>query len=210
VQPLFNTDIWYNTRIRQEISSATEKQYKASARILIYDIRNAYFSYMKAAELHNWLMEAKALSTEFVRVNESLLANDKVTADAFYRARAEDSRVDQEIAEAERLKAVSMGYFNYLTGRPADDPVTVDDSVTVTPPFGTVDDVIASALAGREELVQLDILRDAAAYGVKLYSAGRLPTLAAAADYGFQGEQYRFTGSDDYMLASRGFKMGPV
>jgi outer membrane protein len=202
VQPLFNTDIFFNAKIQKEMSSAGSKQYAASARRLVYEIRKAYFTYLKAEELYDWTLEAKKLSAEFVRVNESLMKNDKITAGGLFRAKAEDARVDQEISEALRMKMVSQSYFNYLVGKPAEDPVIASDTPGILSFFSSADQVAASSLQAREELGQLDFIKNAADYGVRLYSSEKLPTIAAAADYGFQGEQYRFTGDDDYMLAS--------
>jgi outer membrane protein len=201
-QPLFNTDIIYNARIRNKMAEANEIAIRLSSRKLVADIREAYFNYLKAAEVSEWLEEAKALSREFIRVNERLMENDQITADALYRARAEDSKVDQQMAEARQQKQVAASYFNYLTGRPEGSTIMINDTVSVIPSFSSLDEVVTSSMANREELIQLDILNEAADDNVQRNSLGKLPTLAAVADYGFQGEKYRFTGDYDYLLAS--------
>ncbi|MBN2480550.1 MAG: TolC family protein [Bacteroidales bacterium] len=201
-QPLFSTQLFYNIRIHREMSRADQKALEVSTRQLVTEIRNAYFSYLQSVELCSWLQEAKQLSDEFVRVNERLLENDKVTADALYRARAENSRTDQEIAESERDKQLARTYFNYLIGQSADSPILINDSIDIIQAFSTLDEVADAACSKREELGQIDILDEVADYSVRMSSANRLPTLFAAADYGFQGEDYRFTGEYDYFLAS--------
>ncbi len=201
-QPLFNTDLFYNTRIRRVLTTAKKKSLESSSRKLVAEIREAYFNYLKTEELNAWLEEAKRLSTEFVRVNERLLQNDKITPDVVYRAKAQDAMTDGEIVEARRQRQVACTYFNYLIGQPSDSPVAINDSVNVLPEFDSYEEMLSDALKNREELDQLEILGEASDYNIRMKSSGILPSLTAAAEYGFQGERYRFTGDYDYALVS--------
>lgn len=201
-QPLFNTDLYYNSRIRRVLTTAEKKSLESSSRKLIAEIREAYFNYLKTEELNAWLEEAKRLSIEFVRVNERLLENDKITPDVVYRAKAQDARTDGEIVEARRQRQVARTYFNYLIGQPSDSPVAINDSVDVIPEFDSYEELLSDALKNREELDQLEILGEASDYNVRMKSSGILPSLAAAAEYGFQGERYRFNGDYDYAMVS--------
>ena len=45
-QPLFNSQIFYNIKIRRELSSAEQKKVEVSTRQLVDDIRKAYFTYL--------------------------------------------------------------------------------------------------------------------------------------------------------------------
>lgn len=202
IQPLFNTDLFYNTRIRRVLTTAEEKSFESSSRKLVAEIREAYFNYLKTEELNAWLEEAKRLSTEFVRVNERLLENDKITPDVVYRAKAQDAKTDGEIVEARRQRQVAHTYFNYLIGQSSDSPVVINDSVDVLPEFDSFEDLLSDALKNREELDQLEILGEASDYNVRMKSSGILPSLVAAAEYGFQGERYRFNGDYDYAMVS--------
>ncbi len=201
-QPLFSTRLYYNLRIRKALSAADGQGMEVSTRQLVADIREAYLSYLKASEVFDWLNDAKQLSLEYIRVNERLLANGKVTPEALYRARAEDLKVDQEIADALRDRQLARSYFNYLTGQPSGSEILADDSLHTGIRYDSPEAVIALALQNREELWQLKEVGDAASFQVKMYRTNSLPSLYAAADYGFQGEQYRFTGQYDYLLAS--------
>lgn len=201
-QPLFSTKIYYQVKIRKELSEAEMKSLEVSTRLLVDDIRQAYFDYLKSVELCNWMDEAKVLSLEFVRVNESLLENDKVTADVLYRARAEDAKTDQEIAEAIKNKQVAAAWFNYLTGNSANDPIRINDTVQMIPLVKDLQDAIYAAQENREEIEQLEILDAAASYNIRMSSSDRLPSLVAVADYGFQGEEYHFNAGSDFAMAS--------
>jgi outer membrane protein TolC len=71
--------------------------------------------------------------------------------------------------------------------------------VEITP---DLEGVISQAVTTREELEQLDFYREVAESNLSLNRSGRIPELVAVVDYGFQGEEYRFTSEDDFIMAS--------
>jgi len=58
------------------------------------------------------------------------------------------------------------------------------------------------ALKNREELKQLEFALEVSKDSEGLAKSGYLPGLSLAADYGFQGEEYKFGKEDDYWIAS--------
>jgi len=96
---------------------------------------------------------------------------------------------------------MAQSYFNYLLNRPLDAEIIRDTSLIV-PEGILLDDAKRQGLNNREELVSLEKYANAAGYATKLNKSGKYPTVLGAVDYGFQGEKYRFTKEDDYMLAS--------
>ena len=58
------------------------------------------------------------------------------------------------------------------------------------------------ALNNREELGQLRNYQHLNTNLLKMHKGKNIPGLFGVVDYGFQGEEYRFTGDDDFMLAS--------
>jgi outer membrane protein TolC len=88
-------------------------------------------------------------------------------------------------------------------GRPFDARVEVlSDSLLIRELDLTEEEAVASALAGREELHQLDAGERAAEAGVRLAGASILPSVALAVDYGFQGQDIRFASDVDYLIAT--------
>jgi outer membrane protein len=62
--------------------------------------------------------------------------------------------------------------------------------------------VRADAGAGREELTALAAARRVAGQAARLARIAYLPTLAAAGEYGFQGDHYDFSLDRDYLVVS--------
>jgi outer membrane protein TolC len=93
--------------------------------------------------------------------------------------------------------------LNQILGRPLDTPVEAipDTALHFELAIGA-DRAVANALARREELAELDAGIGAADAAVGLATAAFLPSVALAADYGFQGQDVRFDRNNDFWVAS--------
>jgi len=140
---------------------------------------------------------------ENLRIAECLVAAGKATPDAIFRARAERSDVIQKKADAERQSATAREYVNLLLERPLDADVPVfDDAALGIDSLPPLDDALARARSGREELRQLSSLRATTVAQRRLAQSAFLPTVSVALDYGVQGNQYRFARDVDYTQTS--------
>lgn len=84
IQPLFNPDIYYNSKIRKELVQSekiTVDQYRQE---LAAEIRKAYYNVGMAERLVLMLNETRKLLEENVRVNQKLVDNGKITIDNLY------------------------------------------------------------------------------------------------------------------------------
>lgn len=201
VQPIFNTELIQNYRIRQkqaEIARIGVDQYK---RELIKEITQAYYGYQKAYNLVELADTSIALVQENLRVSQRLFENDKVTKDAVYRSESELSRVEVQQAEANNMLQASMAYFNFLLNRSLDTSIEL---LRVEPhsPTMSLEEASLLAIQNREELRQIEQYQQLNRHMTKLYRGNNIPGLFGVVDYGFQGEQYRFTQDDDFLLAS--------
>jgi outer membrane protein TolC len=138
-----------------------------------------------------------------LRVNERLRENQKVTADAVYRARAELSELRQKLAEAEQQSDAAAQYFNFLLNRKPGMPIPLipDSAVAVEMAFSR-EAAQNQAKIRREEFQQLRAGIGAAEAAVKVNTASFLPNLALGVDYGFQGSKYDFGAEQDYLVVS--------
>jgi outer membrane protein TolC len=147
--------------------------------------------------------ETEDLLQENLRVSRSLFENQKVTRDVVYRAQAELSEVEQQKAEAEKGRILARSYFNFLLNRDLDAPVEMEIPADLPDaPDNDLAGVQQSALGKRYEVAQLESGIEAAENGVKLSRSTYLPNLLFAFDYGYQGEDYRFGGEDDFWMGS--------
>jgi outer membrane protein TolC len=202
VQPLFDPKIFYNRKIRSDLVNAQRADADTYRRLLVAEIKTAYFSYLKTLRLSLLMDETRKVLEENLRVNQSLFDNQKVTIDNIYLAKAELSRLDQQSAEVDKFKQVASSYFNFLLNRPLDSEILTDEVFDTG--FVEIDAQGAAqfALSNREELSMLEDYLMAAENNVSLNKSQRLPSIYGAVDYGFQGEEYSFTDKDDYLMAS--------
>ncbi len=202
VQPLVDPKIYYNSRIRKELSSAIKADAESYQRQLVADIKTAYFNYLKTLRLIQLLDKTRELLEENVRVNEKLYENSIVTIDNVYRSRAEMSKLDQESAMARRNMQVAKAYFNFLLNRSFESDINKESSYDSIPGLLLLGNLTNQALENREELEMLRSYSRAAESNLNMNQMDRMPSLYAAVDYGFQGTDYEFNSRQDYIFAS--------
>ena len=206
-QPLFLPAATAGVAIAQSVKDGEAAAAGAAVRRVAAGIRLAYLDAARAARVVELSRSTLELLEENLRVNQSLVTNGVATPDALLRARADLSEGEQRLAEAIRLQEAAQFRFNLLLERPLGQPVElVSDSALGLTLAGPPDSVVATGLAAREELHRLDAGIRAARGQERLASAGFLPTLIAAVDYGFQGEKYRFAADRDFLIASLVFQ----
>ena len=202
-QPLFNEAIRHTYALARHRHTAQELEQRAAARRLAAGVQLAYLSLAAARNAAAIYESSLALVTENERVAQRLVAAGRGTPDAVFRARAERSDVEQKLAEAREQVNAAARAVNQLLRRPLDTPVEqIPDSVlSFAIAFGG-DEAVASALARREELAQLDAGARAADAVAGIATAALLPTVSVALDYGVQGQDVRFDRQHDYWMAS--------
>ena len=201
VQPIFNSDIIYNAKIREEYAELARVDVNQYKRSLIMEIKTSYYNYQKAYQLQDLLDTTLLLVKENQRVSKSLFENDMVTADVVYRSEAEVSRILAEQARASSQLIAARTYFNFLLNRPLETRIEI---LTEQPSDLVValDAAQESAVEGREELQVMRQYLALNAHKRKMQQGSATPDLFGAVDYGFQGEEYSFTSEDDFVLAS--------
>lgn len=202
IQPIFNPQIYYNNRIKSDLIQVKQADAGAYKRQLVAEIKTSYYNYLKTIQLNNLIDNTHELLEENIRVNERLFENDKVTIDNVYRSRAELGKLEQNKAEAIQMEQSAAAYFNFLLNKPLDAEINIDEHLMMTEMIESIHAANENAIKTREELQMLQSYWEVAHNNFKLNRSLKLPTLTGAVDYGFQGEEYRFTKDDDYMLAS--------
>jgi outer membrane protein TolC len=200
-QPLIQPKVLFNYQIKQHLRDATEAETDAKARELVAQIKTAYFNYAKTLKVVELFNETLPLLEENVRVNQSLVKNEKATKDALYRAEAELADIQQKQADALRLNDASRQFFNFLLDRPlAASIALIPDSS-----FASLSLSLASAqdkAKAREEFKQVQSGVAAAEKSVSIYTADFFPTVSLGVDYGFQGNRYDFNSDQDFATVS--------
>ena len=201
-QPIFNTDIYYNSKIKEEMTKVEQYNVEAYKRQLVSEVQTAYFNYLKTLEILEHLENTKKLIKENIRVNRKLFENDKVTKEKVYRAQTELKKWQQKKAEAVKAKQRARAYFNFLLNRELDTKVEIMKKQDIEMQILDREQATQQALKKREELLGLQTYENIAGKELKRKKANMLPTLNAAVDYGFQGSEYEFNKNQDFVLAS--------
>lgn len=203
LQPLFQPEIIYNYRVHAKRRDAEAAHRRAFKRQLVADIKTAYFNYAKTVHVVELYRKTLPLLEENLRVNERLKENQKVTADAVYRARAELSDLKQKLAEAGQQSDAAAQYFNFLLNHALGTPIQlISDSALAVEMAFSREAAQNEAKIRREEFQQLRAGIGAAEAAVKVNTASFLPNLAVGVDYGFQDSKYDFGADQDYLVVS--------
>lgn len=201
-QPVFNPDIYFNSKIKEELSfyEATDvEQYK---RELIAEIKKAWYNVAMTDGLLSMLTDTRKLLLENIRINKKLVENDKLTIDYLYRSETELGKFDQELQNAEKNNLIAIAYFNFLLNKSLDDSVITEQPVTYPVLSDLMSNFSQSAINTREEVKKLNNYNNISGLQIKMNKSGKLPDLFVAVDYGFQGEKYKFNKDQDYVQAS--------
>jgi outer membrane protein len=203
VQPIFQPAIFYNAKIKKDLTGIERARLNVFKRQLTADIKNAYFKYLQTVKIKELLDNTRELLEENLRLNQSLFKNNKVTEEVVFRSKAELSKLDQQREEAEKNKRMAAAYFNFLLNLPLETRVEIDavDEKPVVKDYNW-EQLAAHALQHRSEFRQLQEAVNAARHTIGLHKSSILPSVNAVFDYGFQGEKYSFTGKDDYWMGS--------
>lgn len=203
-QPLFNGGIRANYAAARGLRGLQGAQLRAATRQLSADVQLAYIGYASAERLTEVYRGTLDVVRENERVSDRLLAAGRVTAEAVLRARAERSDVEQQLADVERRRDSARRGLNLLLGRDSLDaavPILSDSAIVPeTPDDGEA--LVRQALARREEIEQASMGVRIAEAQASAARASFLPSVALALDYGVQGQQYRWSSSSDYVVAS--------
>ncbi|MFT7034972.1 MAG: outer membrane protein TolC [Cyclobacteriaceae bacterium] len=197
-QRVFDKRVSYKRNIAEDQAKMSQVEIAIQKRLLIADIKKSYFNYMKTEKLRELLDATRVLVVENLRVSESLYKNDKVTLDVVLRAKTEISKVDLQIAEADKMRNNARAYFNFLLNNPLENDISTEE-VTQNP---TLPGQLPQETRNREEFNKIDLGLKANESQRKLYESNNLPNIYASVDYGFQGSEYVFNNDSDYALAS--------
>ena len=203
IQPVFHPAVFYYSKIKSGFSKIQKEKVNAFKRELVLQIKESYFIYLKTVKVKEFLENTMVLLKENLRVSESLFRNHKVTEEIVFRSRAEISKLEKQIAEAEKNVRMASSYFNFLLNQPMDTAIeTGNNSNRMSENLFDLRELESHALKNRNEFFQMLHAINTAGYGIKLYRSWILPSVTAVVDYGFQGVTYRFTGEDDFWMAS--------
>ena len=202
VQPLFNPDIYFNYKAQKELISVQAAQKNTYENELKYNITSAYYQYVQAHEAVGVLGKTRLLTQELVKLNTSLVQNEKATHDVQLNAEYELTKIDYQISDAQKNEDVVRSYFNFLLNKDLSAPIVID--TTMAAALSTqypLDSLKQAALMNRAEIKQIEGGLHAGEQSIGLAKGNALlPKLNLVGDVGYQGYQYKFDSDQRYWL----------
>lgn len=203
IQPLFNSDIYYNYKAKKELISFQEAQKKAYEQELTKNIKTAYLQYTQIFELEKIYQRTEGLLNEVLRTNQKLVKNDKSTSEIVYGAEYEIAKLQNDKAEAYKNKKTAQAYFNFLLNRNLEENIELDSTILVKEiPTEDLISLEAQALAQRAELQQVKSGMNANLLQIELNKANKYPKVNVVGDLGYQGFGYKFDNTQDFWLVN--------
>ena len=118
--PVVNAEIWYNRSIKKDQVKMQQEEVSIYKRELVKDIKEAYFSYLKAVRAVSIYESALKMVQESERVNQKLVDNGKEVVYTLSRSKSEVSKIEAQLNEASNTKKNAAAYFNFLINKPQD------------------------------------------------------------------------------------------
>lgn len=151
---------------------------------------------LRAAEASAASLAAHADDVAVMVERESVARNDLLAA------RVTQADADQARLQAGNRHALAMAAYNRLLGEPLDRVPDLADVPAVPPPAGSLEELVARALAGRRDLAGLDARARALAGQADSERAARWPQVGLLADY--QHLDNAVLDDDDFALVGVG------
>lgn len=196
IQPLFNSDIYYNYKAQQNLLEAEEAKLQAFELELAYNVRTAYYQYLQSIEGVRIYETNLETLNELLATNRKLVAQGQQSPEVVYRTQTEINDLKAQLAAVQETSANAGSYFNFLLSRELESPIEIDSSFSVN-------DLSANASTPantRPELNALSAAQDAQAQNVSRLSAQKLPSINAVVDAGYQGFGYEFEDQDFVLM----------
>jgi outer membrane protein len=154
-QAIYYPSIAINKKIEEQRLFMSETELEQYRRELRYQIKEAYYNYMKAWQFYDLILKTKEVVNENHRVSEKLKENDMITLDAVLRTKSEISKVELYETEAIKNKEMAKSYFNFLLNKDLDEEVILcsQAEMFVNP---EINGLTENALNQRQELQLLD------------------------------------------------------
>lgn len=199
IQPLFNTDLYYNLRAQKSLISAEEAQLESIKQELVTQVKTAYYQYLQSVEALKIYESNINTLQKLVDLNQKLVASGQLTPQAVYQAKVELSALRIDLENAHENEKNAKAYFNFLLNRGLTDEIEIEQLEVdlETGDFPTS--------ADRPELLAVKAAQQAQSHELSRLGAQKLPSINLAVDAGFQGFGYEFS-EQEFALAQIGLE----
>ncbi len=204
--PIFNAAIIQSHKIKQGLATVESINVEIYKRELVKEVKEAYVKYLQAEQIYKLYSNTLDIVKLNFKNRESLFANDKITVDEVYAAKAQVMQVERDLAEADKNRVIATSWFNFLLNRDFDSEIDKGQFAEHVTSGYNLEDMTNTSLSNREELTQMDTYIEIHKNNVKLEKGAALPEVSLFGQYGFQGEDYSFDNESDLAVAGVSLK----
>lgn len=194
--PIFDAELIYNRRIKQNAVSLQETEISLFKRELVKEIKVAYYQYCRATRDKEIAANNLTLTQENYRVNQAMYENEMANYSTFLRSESEVTKAEAAVYSAGQTWQNSRAYFNFLLNKSFDDEIVMED---MEPDVFHVLPGQAS-ITGREEIQKVDLLSAGQRYNQLLSRSFALPTVRTYLDLGSQGFDWKLNDKTKYYV----------
>ena len=189
--PIYNPELKYNKTVKEKQVALQQNEVDIYKRELVRDIKQSYYAILMAEKAIRIYQSTLALVNENLRLNQSLLANGKGLPAYVSRAETEVQQVETQLSNAKNEKQKAIAWFNALLNKDINESVMIADLKLAdagnTSMFDQADNISA-----REELKQMNIMKDIQYNSLKLNKAYHTPRVGAFLDLAAQDFNWNF------------------
>lgn len=194
--PLFNAELIYNKRIKQQQVEFQKTEVALYKRELVKDVKTAYYQYAKAVNAVSIYQTSLQLVEEGKRINMVLLKNEKANRTAVIRSENEVFRINAALTAALENRRSAQAYFNFLVNRALTDSIVLDEIHELPQMDGETN----TEVSRREELLKLGIAREIDENVTGLSKSYIVPKVNTFLDLGSQAFDWKYNDKTRYYL----------
>jgi outer membrane protein len=212
IQPIFNVAVYYGYKAQDNMYKSASYEFNAKELGAVFSIKEAYYNYAKTVQLVDVQKSALALAKENLDVTTKLFKVDKAPKSDVSRAEVLYATSEQALQSATNQMTLAKNFFNNLLSRELESVVNFNpipfaelEKIENSDDLGTdltLEQSYEYAKSYRPELKQLNYAVKSAESAKKINLSDFLPNISLVADYGYQGEKYKFDKESDYWMVS--------
>ena len=207
-KPLLNSAIKYNVKIQQALLQMSEVDRQEQRNELTFQVKQAYFNYIKAEQGLKILSQNLALLDDVLVFNKKLIKYDKATPDVISDVEYQISLLNSQVEGLKEQQVLSKILYNTLLNQDLGQDIEIDtalftDQLRTPYNFKTL---TSQALAQRPEFKKLTLAGQVNTLNEKRIDESNQPTLGVRGAIGMQVQEFSF--DDGGPLYTVGLNLG--
>lgn len=191
-KPIINSAIKYNIKIQSALLQLNDIDRVIQDNEITFQVKQAYFNYLKTLEGAVVLLENKSLLNEVLKFNQKLIKYDKATPDIISDVQFQIAHLQSQIDQLNEQQEFSRILFNTILNRDVEEEIEIDTSfyADLETSSSNLNVLIAIALNQRSEFLKLNVADEVNLLNAKRIEGEKLPILGLQGGVGLQTQDF--------------------